>query len=279
MQYDPIKKSLGAVFNQAPWLRILFYHLLDLLLLRTWHVKKAIRQWDATCGNGACRSDGSCPALTILDAGSGFGQYSYFLSRLKPAMDIDAVDLKEEQIRDCSEFFARIGRKNVSFATEDLTSFIKKEAYDLILSVDVMEHISDDELVFRNFFGSLRPGGMLLISTPSDKGGSGVHDHGTEESFIDEHVRDGYGIDEIRQKLMRAGFTLIEANYTYGRPGQLGWRLSMKYPVAMLNLSKLFFLMLPLYYFLAFPVALICNTLDLWLAHPSGTGLIVKARK
>jgi hypothetical protein len=40
MQYDPIKKTLGTVFNKTPFLRILFYRLLDLLLLRTWHVKK-----------------------------------------------------------------------------------------------------------------------------------------------------------------------------------------------------------------------------------------------
>ncbi|GAF05379.1 hypothetical protein JCM21142_104111 [Saccharicrinis fermentans DSM 9555 = JCM 21142] len=45
MQYDPIKKSLGKVFNQAPFLRIFFYKLLDLLLLRSWHIRKEIRKW------------------------------------------------------------------------------------------------------------------------------------------------------------------------------------------------------------------------------------------
>ena len=33
LYYDPIKKSLGEVFNRTPWLRRLFYYLLDLLLL------------------------------------------------------------------------------------------------------------------------------------------------------------------------------------------------------------------------------------------------------
>ena len=40
MQYDPIKRSLGTVFNNNPLLRKLFYRLLDLLLLRAWHIKK-----------------------------------------------------------------------------------------------------------------------------------------------------------------------------------------------------------------------------------------------
>jgi hypothetical protein len=45
MYYDPIKRSLGNVFNRSPWLRRLFYNLLDLLLLRTWHVHRELRQW------------------------------------------------------------------------------------------------------------------------------------------------------------------------------------------------------------------------------------------
>ena len=33
MQYDPIKRSLGAVFHKSPFSRKLFYRLLDRLLL------------------------------------------------------------------------------------------------------------------------------------------------------------------------------------------------------------------------------------------------------
>ena len=81
MRYDPIKRSLGEVFNKTPMLRKMFYNLLDLLLLRTWHVKKEIRQWSKTqSGN-----------LNILDAGSGFGQYSYFLSGLNPEWKVKGV--------------------------------------------------------------------------------------------------------------------------------------------------------------------------------------------
>jgi len=45
MQYDPIKRSLGNVFNKTPFLRKMFYRLLDLLLLRAWHVHKELKQW------------------------------------------------------------------------------------------------------------------------------------------------------------------------------------------------------------------------------------------
>jgi hypothetical protein len=96
---------------------------------------------------------------------------------------------------------------------------------------------------------------------------------------VDEHVRDGYNIDEIQQKLRSAGFSHTEARYTYGWPGKISWRLSMKYPILMLNTSKLFFVVLPFYYLLTYWFALIMNLLDVNINPKTGTGLLVKAWK
>jgi len=43
MHYDPIKDLLGQVFNRHPLLRKLFYRLLNILLLRSWHVRRALK--------------------------------------------------------------------------------------------------------------------------------------------------------------------------------------------------------------------------------------------
>jgi SAM-dependent methyltransferase len=268
MQYDPIKRNLGNVFNRSVYLRILFYKLLDLLLLRAWHIQKEIKKWSK-----------KAPAQShILDAGSGFGQYSYFLSTINSRWNILAVDVKEEQVGDCNQFFRSLKKSNVFFKIADLTTFVKKDCFDLILSVDVMEHIEEDVKVFENFHASLREGGMLLISTPSDQGGSDVHGD-DDTSFIEEHVRDGYNIEEIKDKLKRAGFSKVSAKYSYGAPGKISWRLSMKYPILMLGKTKLFYAILPLYYLLTFPAAYVLNYLDTAIAHRTGTGLIVKAWK
>lgn len=269
MQYDPIKRVLGEAFNKTPFLRRLFYNLLDLLLLRTWHVHKELRTW----ARGKRHT-----AIKILDAGSGYGQYTYYMSGMSPQWQILAVDVKEEQIADSNRFFRQIGRSGVRFEVADLVQFQHPETYDLALSVDVMEHILEDVAVFKNIYASLKKGGMLLISTPSDQGGSDVHD-GDESSFIEEHVRDGYNIEEIAQKLKTAGFAKVQARYSYGQPGQVSWRLSMKYPILMLGKSKAFFLVLPFYYLVTFPFCLVLNWLDARGHHSSGTGLIVKAWK
>ena len=273
MEYDPIKRRLGSVFNHTPFLRKVFYSLLDLLLLRAWHVKKELRLLRKKSFSGKIR---------ILDAGSGFGQYSYRMSRIFSGSIVKGVDVKQEQIDDCNRFFSSAGLdERVNFEYADLVKYNEPYSYDLILSVDVMEHIVEDEAVFHNFFKSLRKNGVLLISTPSDQGGSDTHDHEHDKvhGFIEEHVRDGYGIDDISRKLQHAGFADVEAKYTYGILGSLSWKFSMKYPILMLGISKGFFIVLPFYYLLVFPFCAILNCLDVSFQHKTGTGLLVKAYK
>jgi SAM-dependent methyltransferase len=270
MHYDPIKRSLGKVFNKTPLLRKLFYKLLDLLLLRAWHVHRELKEWKKNVTNGKVK---------ILDAGAGFGQYSFYLSGWGNNYLIDAVDVKQEQVDDCNRFFQQIGRQQrAKFQFADLTKLNINNVYDLAISVDVMEHILEDVEVFKNIHAALKPGGMLLISTPSDQGGSGVDDEG-QSSFIEEHVRDGYNIDDIQRKLKLAGFSTTTARYAYGVPGKIAWLISMKYPIMLLGLSKLFFVLLPFYYLLLYPFAFVLNYLDSVTHHKSGTGLIVKAYK
>ena len=269
MKYDLVKDRIGNYLNRSAWLRKLFYLLLDILLLRTWHVKKAVRQFAAATPDEAF----------ILDAGSGFGQYTWRLARMNSLWKIDAVDIKQDQIDDCSLFFGKAGLSNrVSFSYADLTRFGREDYYHMILSVDVMEHIEEDRLVFTNFHKSLREDGWLIISTPSDKGGSDVH-HENEESFIGEHVRDGYSITGIAEKLKEAGFRQVTTRYTYGAPGKISWKLSVKIPVLMLNRSWLFGLILPIWYILVMPFTLLLNLIDTWVEHNEGTALLVIAVK
>ncbi len=271
MEYDPVKMRLGRLFNRHPLTRRLFFRLLDLLLLRTWHIHRALHRF--------FREQGHQQGLSVLDAGCGFGQYTHYVARKQPAWHIHAIDLKAEEVAACQEFFRQTGRAGrVRCETADLLDFRTPNAYHLILCIDVMEHVEKDEEVFQNLHESLASGGLLLISTPSDQGGSGVHtNHG--HSFIGEHVRDGYGLAEITAKLQHAGFSKIEATYTYGRPGHWSWLLSMRLPMQLLSHTHAWLAILPLYYLLVMIPVLVLNTMDVYMHHRSGTGLLVKARK
>lgn len=153
-----------------------------------------------------------------------------------------------------------------------------KDKFDAILSVDVMEHILDDTTVIKNFYCALKKNGQLFINTPSNIGGSDVHLE-NDKSFVEEHARNGYGAEEIRKKLELAGFKVESIRYTYGKWGNRYWKLGIKYPMQMLNISKIFFVMLPFYYLIVLPLILPMMWLDYNAENKTGTGLNVLAKK
>jgi 2-polyprenyl-3-methyl-5-hydroxy-6-metoxy-1,4-benzoquinol methylase len=268
MQYDPIKKVFGNIISSYPSLRIIFYKVLGLMFLREWYVKRELR----------LQFENRKIPFTVYDAGSGFGQYSYYIAKNFPFATIYASDLKEEQVDDCDRFFRSLHLSQCNFTVENLLHIQHSEKFDFILSVDVMEHIVDDIKVFQNFYRALTPGGMVFINTPSNLGGSDVHTD-EEESFIGEHARNGYGKEEIRYKLESAGFIVQSIRYTYGPWGNRYWKYGIQYPMKMLNASKKFFVVLPIYYLITLPLILPMMWLDFIADNKAGTGLNILASK
>jgi cyclopropane fatty-acyl-phospholipid synthase-like methyltransferase len=208
----------------------------------------------------------------------GYGQYSYFMSKYYPKSDIFAVDVKDEQVEDCKYFFSKCKIDRATFEIADLTKIDYEDRFDFILSVDVMEHIVEDEIVFKNFSNALKKGGKLLVNTPSDLGGSDAHED-DDESFIEEHARVGYSKKDITEKLERAGLKVTDFKYSYGKYGTISWRLGIKYPILMVGKLKLLILILPFYYFFTLWLTLILMWLDVSTENKEGTGVIVIAEK
>jgi SAM-dependent methyltransferase len=263
MYYDPVKNIFASVIKKFPLLRIFFYKMLDIMFLRAWYVKRELKR---------LRRKFNSRNIFIFDAGTGYAQYTYFMSKKLQPNSIYASDVKEDWIKDAEDFFQDQKIENVKFAVEDLTRINHQNKFDLIVCVDVMEHIEEDVTVFKNFFNALKPGGFLLINTPSIYGGSDVHED-EEESFIGEHARDGYSKEELESKLHPLGFETYQSIYTYGFWGDKAWRLGIKYPMLMLNRSKLFFIILPIYYLLTLPFTFLLMYIDYSSNNKIGSGI------
>jgi SAM-dependent methyltransferase len=239
------------------------------MFLRSWYVRRELRELRKRFGSAN---------IDIYDAGSGFGQYTYFMSKELNPCTIFSVDVKEDWINDCRDFFNQKKIKNVAFSVEDLTKIDYQEKFNLIVCVDVIEHIHEDITVFKNFYQSLKKGGYLLINSPSIFGGSDVH-HEDEESFIGEHARDGYSKEDLEAKLNPLGFSTYKSRYTYGFWGDKAWRFGIKYPILLLNISKMFLIILPIYYLVTFPFTLIMMNLDFTTESKTGSGINFIAKK
>lgn len=263
MYYDPIKNVFAGTIKRFPFLRILFYKILDLMFLRSWYVRRELKKLRNLFGD---------KTIDIYDAGSGYGQYSYFLAKKLKPCSIFSVDVKGDWIKNSEQFFESRKIENIDFAVEDLTKIEHQNKFDLIVCVDVMEHIEEDIKVFKNYFNALKDGGYLLINTPSVFGGSDVHNN-EEESFIGEHARDGYSKEDLESKLHPLGFKTYQSRYTYGFWGDIAWRTGIKFPIQMLNISKLFFIILPIYYLVTLPLTLIMMYIDYSSKNKIGTGI------
>ncbi len=268
LQYDPIKDKIGGLVKRSPFLRKIFYKMLGLMFLREWYVKRKVKSLYSKQ-----KPD------DILDAGCGFGQYSYFMAKKFRDTKILSVDVKVDYLDDCKYFFNKCGLQNTEFEFADLTKINYENQFDFVLSVDVMEHIEDDIGVFKRFHKALRSGGRVLINTPSNLGGSDAESE-DDDSFIGEHVRLGYSKEDICSKLEQAGFKIESFEYTYGKWGSRYWKLGIKYPMLMLNKSMAFFVILPFYYLFT----IWWTVLFMWLDvnekdKPSGTGVLVVGKK
>jgi 2-polyprenyl-3-methyl-5-hydroxy-6-metoxy-1,4-benzoquinol methylase len=269
MLYDPIKNVFASAIKKFPFLTVLFYKTLDVMFLRSWYVRRELKNLRKVFGG---------KEISIYDAGTGYGQYSYFMAKKIQPNSIYAVDVKEDWINSCKIFFSQKNIKNVSFAIEDLTQINHTERFDLILSVDVMEHIEDDVKVFKNFYKALKKDGFLIINTPSIYGGSDAHEE-EDESFIGEHARVGYSFEDLEAKLKPLGFLIYQEKYTYGFWGDKAWRLGIKLPMLLLNTSKLFFILLPFYYLLTLPFTFLMMYVDYSGNNKIGAGVNLIAKK
>ncbi len=137
-------------------------------------------------------------AIQILDAGCGPGN---FVSRLKSFGSVCGTDYSNEALLYCL-------RKHAipAFRSSLETISIKNESFDAVVSLEVLEHIENDQTVLREYYRLLKPGGVGLISVPAFQMLWGPHD----EWF--GHVR-RYSRHELSEKIKASGFEIVRCDY------------------------------------------------------------------
>jgi len=131
--------------------------------------------------------------LSILDVGCGTG------ATLKTIDDLGAatgIDRSPEALRYCRVRHLR----RLALATAEALP-VASDSVDVVLALDLLEHIPDDGAAAREFVRVLRSGGLLLVTVPACPELWSEHDQALD------HIR-RYRAARLRRILSQAGFRI-----------------------------------------------------------------------
>lgn len=203
----------------------------------------------------------------ILDAGCGGGDYVFILAQKYPHANIEGIEIDHINYENCNQRKSLLEIPNVTFIHQDLCEPFGNEKYDLIYSVDVLEHIEEDDVVLKNMFLALRSGGQLLLHVPLVE--KHIFKKIREIPRQPDHVRDGYKEEGLLKKIKDSGFVIKEKRYTFARyRGALAWEIWKLFS------QKNILIQLMLHPFLVF-----WSWLDGVAVNKSGGGILVLAEK
>jgi SAM-dependent methyltransferase len=194
------------------------------------------------------------PTDRILDFGAGIGTFSLPLKR--EGIDVSCVEPDSKQLQ-------RITGNGVP-GFSDL-SVVPDETYDYIFTLNVLEHIEDDQAALRDLARKLKPGGRLLVYVPAFQVLFSSMDRAVG------HYR-RYRLESLSEQVSSAGFEIREARYV----DSVGFIASLIFKYVGSKDGALNRNVVILYDRLAFPVSLL---LDLATQRFFGKNLLIVAAR
>jgi SAM-dependent methyltransferase len=140
------------------------------------------------------------PAARVLDIGCGTG-FNIEQVRARHGGQVVGLDLSTDALTFCRS------RNLPDLVGGDGTcSPFRSASFDVIMALDLVEHLDDDQAALRELARLLRPGGTLIIFAPAFNFLWGLQDDVS-------HHRRRYTAGELSQKLDRAGLCVAKLSY------------------------------------------------------------------
>lgn len=149
----------------------------------------------------------------VMEVGAGIGTFSEFLAGALAGAELILLEPAENNLALLQD---RMGsRPGVTVIEGVLDQTTPSSAYDTLVAVNVLEHISDDRDFVRQAVRVLAPGGRLILFVPA---GPGLF--GTLDEAFEHHRR--YTREGLAHLLTGAGFEGELLRYA-NLPGVLAW--------------------------------------------------------
>ncbi len=185
---------------------------------------------------------GTCKGLRVLDIGCGGGLISEPMARM--GADVVGADASESNI-EIARRHAELSQVAVDYRAVTAESLAEAgEQFDIVLNLEVVEHVADRELFLSACAAMVKPGGLMFVATINRTmkalafaiiGAEFVLrwlPRGTHH--YDKLVRP----EEIEQPLARAGMTIIDRTGVSYNPLTDGWNLSRDMDVNYMMLAS-----------------------------------------
>lgn len=201
-----------------------------------------------------------------IDAGSGIGVYVFWLASKLPNSNIIGIEIDKNKLDFSKDFSDSLRLNNAEFKLGDLSKSIKIKDADMVVSIDVLEHIKNYKKALNNFYNILNDKGLLFIHVPQENQKRIFKS--LEKWKHEDHVHEGFKPKEMKEELEKIGFKVIEIRETFGFFGKLAWELNHLFLKKGFIFSGIFF---PLLYLLA--------KIDLIPNNKNGLGMAIVAKK
>lgn len=114
---------------------------------------------------------------SVLDAGCGRGDFLRHLRKRRPDLSLTGIDVSPNESAD-----------GIAFIEGDFQTYPFKEQYDVVVSLAVIEHVSDVRVFAQRIAELTRPSGLAVISTVNDSSllfrlARGLHAVGVSVAF------------------------------------------------------------------------------------------------
>jgi 2-polyprenyl-3-methyl-5-hydroxy-6-metoxy-1,4-benzoquinol methylase len=211
------------------------------------------------------------PKASILDAGCGHALALFWLARHYPSYTCHGLEIDSELVEDNHKIARELQIPSMTFERADLEKCdaTRKNYYDLIISIDVLEHVKEDINVLVLLRRLLKPAGTLVLHLPLRHQLQKRIIPLFKDHVIDDHVRDEYLLPEITEKLATAGFQVITTHYGFSWQGELAFELN--------NLFWSNRILRFLSAMLTYPISWYLAYLDVNIESSQGNSLIVVA--
>ncbi|HOY83795.1 MAG TPA: methyltransferase domain-containing protein [Candidatus Syntrophosphaera sp.] len=154
------------------------------------------------------------PGMRVLDVGSGRGWFS--LAAAKLGAEVTALDLSESNL-------ARIKAEDPSIATvySDASAIPDLGGFDLIVALEVLEHLVEPETALRGIRKLLKPNGTLLVTVPyKEVIRYSLCIHCNQKTPVNAHLH-SFDRESLTAVLVQSGFRVKAAKRFYHRALEL----------------------------------------------------------